>query len=172
MKPEDLMMGDGVHEAAAPPSVVIRDFFSQHQKESATESEITELARRVLLPVSEVQIWLAHLKEVQHNRKRGAAQAAITRKAKKAAAKGHAPESNPCTTTTSTAKDHADPSTESDSTIPEDYFCGVCGGQFEEETDNVEKWIACDKCDSWSHWTCVGISEEPEEFICSSCVSK
>ena len=60
-----------------------------------TESEVTELAKRVLLPVSEVQIWLKHLQEVQHNRKRGAAQAAITRKAKKAAAKDHAPESNP-----------------------------------------------------------------------------
>ena len=94
-----------------------------------------------------MQIWLAHLQEVQHNRKRGAAQPAITRKAKKAAAKGHASESNPPSTSTakahapesnpsstSTAKNHADPST--NSTIPEkigeDYFCGVCGGQFEE----------------------------------------
>ena len=70
--------------------------------------------------------------------------------------------------TTSTAKDPVDPST-----IPEEteYFCAVCGGQYLEETDYVEKWIACDKCNQWSHWTCVGISEEPEEFICSSCVN-
>ena len=46
MKPETLM-GHGVHEAAPPPSAVIHDF-SQHQKESATDSELTELARHVL----------------------------------------------------------------------------------------------------------------------------
>ena len=71
-----------ISEAAPPPSAVIRDF-SQHQ-ESVSESEITELAQRVLLPVSEVQMWLKHREEVEHNRKRGAAQAAITQKAKKA----------------------------------------------------------------------------------------
>ena len=51
MKSEDLMMGHDMHEAASPPSAVIRDFFSQHQKESVTDSELTELARHVLLPV-------------------------------------------------------------------------------------------------------------------------
>ena len=52
MKPEDMLLG-GVHETAPPPSAVIRDF--SHQ-ESVTESEVTELAKHVLLPVSEVQI--------------------------------------------------------------------------------------------------------------------
>ena len=96
MKPEDLMMGHNMHEAAPPPSAVIRDF--SHQKKRATDNKVTELARRLLLPVR----WLAHL---QHNRKRWAAQAAITRKAKKAAAKVHALESDP--STISTAKGHA-----------------------------------------------------------------
>ena len=57
---EALQMFGEVHEAAPPPSAVICDFFSQHEKETATESEITELAKRVLLPVNEVQIWLKH----------------------------------------------------------------------------------------------------------------
>ena len=83
---------------------------------------------------------------------------------------------NPNPSTTSTDKGRAPESDLStSSTVPEqtkeDHFCAVCGGQYKEETDYVEKWIACDKCDSWSHWTCVGISEEPEEVFCSSSVN-
>ena len=83
-------------------------------------------------------------------------------------AKDHGPEPNPSSSIS--------PFTTSAVTVPEqtqeDYFCGVCGGQYLEETDDVEKWIACDDCDSWSHWTCVGLSEEPDNYFCPSCVDK
>ena len=47
--------------------------------------------------------------------------------------------------------------------------CGVCGGPFEEVTDDVEDWIACDGCETWFHWICAGITEEPESFFCTTC---
>jgi len=31
----------------------------------------------------------------------------------------------------------------------EDY-CGVCGTLYEEETNEIEKWIDCDVCGTWS----------------------
>lgn len=160
MKPKYFMMGRNVHEPARPPSAVICDLFLQHQKASKTDSEVTELARSVLLPVSEVQIWLEHLQEVQHNHKQGAAQVAITKKTKKVAAKGHAPERD----THHTLESDSSTACTASEQIEEDCFCEVCRGKFEEET---EKWIACDKYDNWSHWTCVGISEEPDKYICS-----
>lgn len=169
MKPENLATADDEGTAGeAPPSAIIREFFF---KKSPMDCDITELAKRVLLPICEIEIWLEHLKEVQHNRKRGAAQAAITRKANRAARCGSLPpptdvpepESSP-----STSRDDGCTTTFVHQT-DEDYYCGVCGGQFEQETEQVEKWIACDECDSWSHWTCVGITEEPEEFFCLSC---
>ena len=50
---------------------------------SPSESEIKALAKSVLLPEEEVKIWVDHLETVAANRKRGAAKAAATRRARK-----------------------------------------------------------------------------------------
>ena len=102
-----------------------------------------DLAKRVLLPVSEINIWLEHLEEVSRNRKEGAIKAAETRKRKKM---------------------------EKQQEKSDDILCGVCSGQWEEETDEVEQWIQCEKCRQWYHWKCVNVSEEPEQYYCGNCV--
>jgi len=41
-----------------------------------------------------------------------------------------------------------------DGTINDDdneEYCGVCEILYEEETDEIEKWIACDVCGMWYH---------------------
>ena len=48
-------------------------------------------------------------------------------------------------------------------------YCGVCGILYEEETDEIEKWIACDVCEMWYHRECANIVEEPESYICVNC---
>ena len=40
------------------------------------------LAKKILIPISEVDIWLNHLRTVSENRRRGAAKAATTKKFK------------------------------------------------------------------------------------------
>lgn len=42
-----------------------------------------DVARRTLLPVNEVEMWLNHLRTIENNRKRGAAKAAETRRQKR-----------------------------------------------------------------------------------------
>ena len=37
------------------------------------------------------------------------------------------------------------------------YYCGVCQAQFVDYTETVEHWIACDDCDNWFHYSCVGL---------------
>ena len=46
------------------------------------------------------------------------------------------------------------------------YHCGVCGGVFEEETNEIEIWIGCEQCDSWFHATCLGLDpSDPEDIV-------
>ena len=46
----------------------------------------------------------------------------------------------------------------------------MCGGVYEEETNEVEIWIGCEQCDSWFHVTCLGLdSSDPEDYICDAC---
>ena len=63
---------------AQPPSVISKNLF----KPSMSEETIQKAAKKALLPVDEVKIWLGHLEAVTANRKRGAAKAASTRRAK------------------------------------------------------------------------------------------
>jgi DNA-directed RNA polymerase subunit RPC12/RpoP len=53
--------------------------------------------------------------------------------------------------------------------VQEQYKCGVCQAIFEEETAESETWIGCEECDSWFHWTCVGITVEPDIYTCTTC---
>lgn len=82
MKPEDLILSRCTQICSSTISCNLGIL----QNKSATGAEIAELAKRALLPVNDVKIWLTHLEEVQRNLKRGAAQAALTSKAKRAAA--------------------------------------------------------------------------------------
>ena len=122
---------------AKPPSVVLKEMFTSDVV--VTESFIKNVAQKVLLPCNEVQIWLEHLKVIIENRKRGAAKAAATPRAKKAALSAPSP---------------ATPSAPSPATGPSSatWFCGKCGRDY-EETDETELWIACNKCDMW--YNCV-----------------
>ena len=64
-----------------PPSVVIKEFIAHN--DSPNDQELSELAKSVLLSVEDVKLWVEHLQVVARNRKRGAAKAAATRRAKK-----------------------------------------------------------------------------------------
>jgi hypothetical protein len=97
-----------------------------------------EIAKQVLLPTEEVNIWLKHLETVSNNRKKGAQKAAQTRKAK----------------STSTEQPNTDI-----------VYCGNCGEVYEEETEEIQNWIACDVCSNWFHWMCVGLMMEPDHFL-------
>ena len=46
-------------------------------------------------------------------------------------------------------------------TVQEQYKCGVCQAVF-EETEESGMWIGCEECDTWFHWTRVGITIEPD----------
>ena len=127
-------LATGSDAACSPPSTVIEKAFkSGHCVEE-------ELAKEVLLPSSEVKMWIEHLKTVTENQKRGAAKAAETRSKQRQA------------------------SSESDKE-----HCGSCGSIYEEETEEIEYWIACDLCSKWFHWHCVNITSEPSSFVCSYC---
>ena len=67
-----------------PPSTLLKEFYQQLGQKEPTEAQIETIAKKTLLPVSEVIIWLQHLKTVDTNRKRGAAKAAETRRQKRA----------------------------------------------------------------------------------------
>ncbi len=95
----------------------------------------------VLLPEPEVKIWFEHLQTVSDNRKKCAQKASETRRAKK-------------------GKDRVD---------DRGVACGCCGNIYEEETEEIQKWIACDHCHVWYHWTCVGLLTEPDTFRCVYC---
>lgn len=134
-----------------PPSILLKEFFQQYGSDPS-DALLENIAKKCLLPVNEVRMWLQHLQTVNTNRKRGAAKAAETRRRKKQGS------SLPVT------------SAEQDEESEE--CCGVCGAVF-GNTDEVEFWIACDHCDKWFHGDCVNINKEnePDSFYCFSCVS-
>ena len=106
-----------------------------------TNTLAEQLGQVTLLSPSEIEIWFEHHETVKLNRKRGARKAAATRAAR----------------TRIQSK-------------PSKYQC-ICGKVYSESTLEVENWIGCDKCDSWNHFKCVGVTSKnpPEEFICPSC---
>lgn len=59
--------------------------------------------------------------------------------------------------------------TETNVAAQEEDICTIC-----EEKRN-DSWIACDKCESWYHFWCVGITpetapKEDEGFMCPKCL--
>uniref|UniRef100_A0A1X7SE16 PHD-type domain-containing protein n=1 Tax=Amphimedon queenslandica TaxID=400682 RepID=A0A1X7SE16_AMPQE len=134
MSPESALAH--LSNALAPPSSVIERAYR------SGNVALNALAKEVLLPVDEVEMWLNHLKLVSDNRKRGAAKAAATRKSKRNARQ------------------------QEEEVVVR---CGVCCVIYEEETDEVERWIGCDFCSTWFHWECVNIVVEPDSFKCTLC---
>ena len=128
---------------AQPPSSLLKEFFSAHS--NPTGDQIESIAKKTLLPVDEVNMWLNHLRSVEVNRKHGAEKATETRRRKK-------------------AQQQQPDQLES----PVQYFCGFCGGEYEEETDEVETWIECELCDQWFHETCLP-DIDYDEFVCDAC---
>ena len=123
-----------------PPSTVLKEKFDQLTLYPPPESLCYEIAKETLLSVSDVTIWFEHLHTIKENRRRGAVKAAETRRKNKER-----------------------------KTAVATYHSAVCYEEFQEFTDSVEKWIGCDLCDRWFHFVCIGIVEEPEEFVCEEC---
>ena len=136
MTPEEALKSSDPY-MSMPPSRIFKDFLSTNPQPS---EEMVDVAR-TLLPVSEVEIWLNHLQIIENNRKRGAAKAAETRRKKRELSRKDTRQINA-------------------------YYCGVCGGVYEEETNEVEVWIGCEQCDSWFHATCLGLDpSDPEDIV-------
>ena len=141
-----------------PPSSMLKELFNKLQGRPITDQFVHDAAKEVLLTPEQVRIWLEHLSTVLQNRRRGAAKAAATRRAKRA--------KNTCV---SNLQSEADPSTVRDSEAS--CYCGSCRKEYQDETDDVEVWIGCDMCESWYCMSCEGLTNPPEldMYICSKC---
>ena len=139
-----LMSWIAMHSSWLLQSVVLKEMFSQLPTEATLADEfIQKAAQAVLLPCNEARMWFEHLKIIQENRKRGAAKAAATRRAKRVSG-----------------------SQQSDL-----WHCGKCGIRYESHTDETELWIACDVCNVWYHSSCEQLSELPntDKYTCIKC---
>ena len=101
-------------------------------------------AQKVLLPCHEVQMWLEHLKVIIENRKRGAAKAAATRRAKRATQSNPYLPLNLPPLSLCPLLPQSVPSPATGPSSATEWFCGTCGRDYEEETEETETWIACD----------------------------
>ena len=130
-----------------PPSSYIKEIVDKN--DHLSDREIEDISKAVLLPPEEVEIWIQHLKTVKENRKQGAIRAAQTRKNKKTAIV----------------------SQEKNSGGRQAYYCGLCNEQYVEYTDEEEKWICCEECETWFHFVCVGVDDSniPDDYFCKQC---
>lgn len=53
---------------------------------------------------------------------------------------------------------------ESDENVQENWFCGICAEERQEEM------IQCLRCKVWLHTKCVGVSNRKKTFYCENCV--
>lgn len=128
-----------------------------------TFPQTEELTQKALLTPNDTRVWLNHLHTVLLSRKRGAAKAAATRRAKRSALgssleQDYEPRVN-------TAEFNSAPQVTTYSN------CGGCGKFYFEETDEVETRICCDLCESWFCSVCVNFNVEipPEFYFCKKC---
>jgi COMPASS component SPP1 len=50
--------------------------------------------------------------------------------------------------------------------------CSLCGKAWTDAKGQMLESIACDKCDQWFHFHCVGIEQAPSgDFVCPKCRS-
>ena len=147
LKPVEVFNNKHGQKFSQPPSVVI-----QNKLKQSSHVNVTDLACSTLLPVEEVNIWIDHLTTVAENRKKGSQKAAKACRAK------HFTDNEDLYNVPD--KDEGD---------DEDGHCGICGILYEDETDEIEQWITCNKCSTWYHWKCVDVVVEPDSFVCSYC---
>ncbi len=51
--------------------------------------------------------------------------------------------------------------------------CSSCGKAWTDSKGQVLESIACDRCDQWFHFHCVGIDKAPSgEFVCPNCLPR
>ena len=141
-----------------PPSIILKQSFSDLCKSGAIISDdiLNSLAKKTLLTIQDVKIWLDHLAEILRNQKRGAVKAAATRQMR--------------STKKSTSSEVERNSTSKDiGGQDEAYYCSTCGVDY--YTDTGAFWIACDLCRKWYCANCEGLVEEPKSlnYICINC---
>ena len=142
LKPAEVLQSS-LKPTLEPPFAILGAAHTTNlEGKSPSESLIEELVKQTLLPPGKVRWWFSHLDTTAENRRRGAQKAAATHRLRKLQARN------------------------TQNLESELYDCGVCHQQYVEYTDKVERWIACDSCDKWYHFTCVGLVCESEIFIC------
>jgi hypothetical protein len=59
--------------------------------------------------------------------------------------------------------------------VDQNMACRDCGGTYEDDLHSTEpvRWIQCDFCLQWQHWTCGGLQDEPVDAVwhCRQCTS-
>ena len=125
-------------ESLAPPSsLVLKSDFSKLSMYPPSATFVKEEAEKVLLTPDDTKIWMDYLNTVLLHRKRGAANAAATRRAKKSV------QGPVCVTSQATT------------------YCGGCGKPYVEETEEIEIWICCDLCNQWCCGECENLQSPP-----------
>ena len=163
LKPKDTLSSSS--SSIKQPSFILKEAFDKLESYPPSDSVYSDLSKKAMLPVDKVRIWLEHLHTICDNRKKGAIKAAETRRRKSSSASvAMAQES------AAMAQESAAMAQES-ATMAQDteYQCGVCHAPYQEFTDVEESWIGCDACDTWFHFTCLGITGAPDVFLCSDC---
>ena len=145
----DVTNQQSTRSVAHLPSTVLKELFSKADGKIEQESFIENASRQALLAPGDTKIWLEHLRTIVQNRKQGAA---ATRRAKRASAIS---ASTPVVNDGSLC------------------FCGKCGKQYAEETEESELWIACDLCEKWYCCQCENLNSPPETeiYTCTVCQS-
>lgn len=103
-----------------PPTQLLKEAFDKHKGKPPSGDKCSTVARNCLLKEEEVAMWSEHLATVQRNQKQGAEKAAATWRQRK------------------------QPSNQSE--LETDCSCSICGEEYEDETDEIQNWIACDHC--------------------------
>lgn len=146
-----------IRTLAKPPSALLEDAFNRLKGRPVTDEFLKFADKQVLLPKSEVDFWVQHLKTVMDKRQHGAVKAAATRKAKWQVQRSHS----------------GDERTQQPNSAGEisQCFWGSCGMEYVDETDEPEVWVGCDLCEQWYHLSCDNLGEEPksDQYICRKC---
>ena len=152
-----------------PPSLVLKQKFSDLGNNPVTDKFIEDAAKSVLLCVEETKIWIDHLATVVQNRKRGAAKAAATRRAKQSR-KSTQQQSQSLQGRDSRQQSSQGPILHGESREENESFCGTCGKDYYTSSPD-EFWIGCDLCNQWYCCRCEGLTAEPasETYICKKC---
>ena len=145
----DMSKKEDLNAVVMPPSIVLKEMFTELDKSSDREEFIQCAAMKVLLPVEETEIWFDHLQTVVNNRKRGAAKAAATRQRKKL--------------------DKGSQLTQASDKDESKYQCGSCSREY--GTSDSPFWIFCDLCQVWFCSHCEKLNHEPKlnTYSCRKC---